>query len=177
VAGLIPSANGGHVVVTSEAGHAGIPAGDQVELELVRLALEEEGSASAEMFVSGPGRERIYRYLARLRSETTDAPTSAEICRRATDGADPLAACALDIFCALLGSVASGVALGLCARGGVFLGGGILPRMTAYLRRSGFRTRFESSFRMSSYLAQIPTAVITAPHPALTGAAARLLAA
>ena len=63
------------------------------------------------------------------------------------------------------------VALTLGARGGVFIGGGIAPRFTDFLRSSAFRERFEAKGRMSSYLARIPTAVIVHPMPAFLGLA------
>ena len=78
---------------------------------------------------------------------------------------------ALELFCAFLGSAAGNVALTLGARGGVFIGGGIAPRFTDFLRSSAFRERFEAKGRMSSYLARIPTAVIVHPMPAFLGLA------
>ena len=77
----------------------------------------------------------------------------------------------LELFCAFLGSVAGNIALTLGARGGVLIGGGIAPRFADFLRQSAFRERFEAKGRMSSYLAQIPTAIIVRPDPAFAGLA------
>ena len=70
-----------------------------------------------------------------------------------------------------LGSVAGNTALTMGARGGLFIGGGIAPRFTDFLRRSVFRERFEAKGRMSTYLSRIPTAVIVHPTPAFLGLA------
>jgi glucokinase len=78
------------------------------------------------------------------------------------------------MFCALLGSLAGNVALTLGARGGVHLGGGILPRIADDLRRSDFRARFEAKPPVEDYLRPIPTSLIVHPGPALVGAAVRL---
>jgi glucokinase len=80
----------------------------------------------------------------------------------------------LDTFCAMLGTVAADVALTLGARGGVYIGGGIIPKLGDYFATSPFRSRFEEKGRFSSYLANIPTWVIHAPWPGLIGAATSL---
>ena len=89
-------------------------------------------------------------------------------------GDSPLARAALAMFCSLLGSAAGNLALILGARGGVFIGGGICPRIADFLAASNCRDRFEAKGRMRAYLAPIPLWLIRAPHPALHGAAAAL---
>ncbi|MFD0777091.1 glucokinase, partial [Streptomonospora algeriensis] len=98
--------------------------------------------------------------------------TAADICAAAPQ--DALCAEALDVFCCLLGGFAGNAALTLGATGGVFLGGGILPRIIPVVRSSGFRRRFEDKHRMTGYLHGIATMLIVAQDPALLGAAARL---
>ena len=88
--------------------------------------------------------------------------------------ADEACSRSLDAFCSLLGSFAGNVALIVGARGGLFIGGGIVPRLGEFFERSEFRRRFEAKGRLASYLADIPTAVITDTLAALTGAAAAL---
>jgi glucokinase len=78
------------------------------------------------------------------------------------------------LFCSFLGTVAGNLALTLGARGGVYIGGGIVPRLGAWFDRSAFRRRFEDKGRFKSYLAEIPTYVVQAAHPALLGAARAL---
>jgi len=78
------------------------------------------------------------------------------------------------MFCAMLGTMAGNLALTLGARGGVYVAGGIVPRLGAYFAQSAFRARFEAKGRLRGYLASIPTYVIARPLPALLGAAALL---
>ena len=88
---------------------------------------------------------------------------------------DPLAGETLDRFCALLGSVAGDLALSFGARGGVFISGGIAPRMADRLAAGGFRARFEAKGRLSHYLHEIPTSLVLHPYPAILGAARQML--
>jgi glucokinase len=81
---------------------------------------------------------------------------------------------AVDLFCTLLGTVAANLALTLGAMGGVFIGGGIVPKLGAAFERSGFRARFEDKGRFSDYLARIPVFVIDHPDPAFLGVAKAL---
>ena len=74
----------------------------------------------------------------------------------------------------MLGTVAADIALILGARGGLYIGGGVVPRLGEFFDRSPFRARFEQKGRFSDYLARIPTFVIDAPFPALLGAARKL---
>ncbi|WP_242886307.1 glucokinase [Actinomadura litoris] len=172
VAGLIP-VPGGWVQLASEGGQVDIPAGTDREIEVMRLLRAERGAATAELLLSGDGLSRIHRYLAELDGEAAEPLTAAQISR---NGDDPRCAEALGMFCALLGSLAGNVALTLGARGGVYLGGGILPRITAVLTGSAFRSRFEAKPPMEDYLRPIPTALIVHPGPALVGATVRLAA-
>ncbi|MEW2359844.1 glucokinase [Spirillospora sp. NPDC029432] len=169
VGGLVPAA-GGWLPLAAEGGHADLPAGTEREIELLRLLHAETGAGGAELFLSGNGLVRMRRLLAGLNGVPAEPLTAAEICRMA----DPLSVETVETFCGLLGSFAGNVALTLGARGGVHLGGGILPRIADALDRSGFRRRFEGKPPVEGYLRAIPTALIVHPYPALTGAAARL---
>ncbi|MFB4314684.1 glucokinase [Actinomadura sp. 21ATH] len=168
VGGLVPAA-GDWLPLAAEGGHADLPAGTDRETELLRL-LHAGGGRSAEHLLSGDGLVRLRGLLADLTGVRAEPLTAAEICRMA----DPLSAETVRAFCGFLGAFAGNVALTLGARGGVFLGGGILPRITDALRSSDFRRRFEDKPPVEDYLRAIPTALIVHPYPALTGAAARL---
>jgi len=98
----------------------------------------------------------------------------AEISERALSGTSPLCRLTLDMFCAMLGTVASNLALTLGARGGVYLCGGIIPRFIEYFKTSPFRSRFENKGRFEAYLAAIPVYVVLSEFPGITGAAAAL---
>jgi len=84
----------------------------------------------------------------------------------------PVSEAALELFCAMLGTVAGNVALTLGARGGIYIAGGIVPRIADHLQASPFRARFEAKGRFRPYLEKIPTSVILHPDPAFIGLAA-----
>lgn len=77
---------------------------------------------------------------------------------------------AVTVFCAMLGTMAGNLALTLGARGGIYLGGGILPQLGIFFAQSPFRERFEEKGRFAGYLSAIPCFVIHAEYPALIGA-------
>jgi glucokinase len=171
VAGLLPVPGGGWVPVSGEGGHVDLPAVDDREIEALRVLRAEQGAATAECVLSGPGLGRLHAALARVDGVAVDPREAADICA-ASD--DPRCVETLEVFCALLGGFAGNAALTLGATGGVFLGGGVLPRILPVLRGSAFRRRFEAKFRMAHYVKDIATVLIVAPTPALLGTAARL---
>ena len=173
VSGLIPTSNG-YAPLGGEGGHVSLSPHTDEELALTALLYREYGHASAERVLSGPGLITLYQSLATLRGENAQALDSAAITHAALTGNDTLCVDSLATFCALLGSTAGNLALTLGARSGVYIGGGIVPRLGDWFHQSAFRTRFEAKGRFAGYLAQIPTYVITASTPALTGAAAAL---
>ena len=145
----------------------------------------DQGAHSAhvsfERLLSGPGLELIYKALAeRAGVRATTGLSAPEITRRALAvndrGGDAVCAETLDAFCAMLGTAAANLAVTLGALGGIYIAGGIVPRLGAYFDRSKFRSRFEDKGRFSAYLAQIPTWVITADNATFHGAAAILAA-
>ncbi|MFI0407669.1 glucokinase [Actinomadura sp. 3N508] len=170
VAGLVPTPSG-WVPLPGEGGQVDLPAATGRELEVARLLRAERGVANAEYLLSGGGLTRIHRYLAEIDGEPAEERTAEEITERRDD---PRCHETLLMFCALLGSLAGNVALTLGARGGVYLGGGILPRIADVLRDSTFRDRFEGKPPVEDYLRGIPTALIVHPGPALAGATMRL---
>ena len=129
---------------------------------------------SAERVLSGPGLVNLYNTLASLDGVPSRGYTAAQITDPAAGTADPLCAEATTLFCAMLGTVAGNLALTLGARGGVYIGGGIVPRLGQTFAQSPFRARFEAKGRFSAYLAAIPTYVVTHPLPAFLGCAAVL---
>ena len=100
--------------------------------------------------------------------------TAAQITDAGASGSDPRCAETVAMFCAMLGTVAGNLALTLGARGGVYISGGIVPKLGPVFARSAFRARFEAKGRMRAYLAPIPTYVITHAVPAFLGAASLL---
>jgi glucokinase len=129
---------------------------------------------SAERCLSGPGLINLYNALAMIDGVPAVSYAAAQITDPATVAHDPLCQEATAMFCEMLGTVASNLALALGAQGGVYLAGGIVPRLGTRFVESGFRARFEAKGRFSHYLAAIPTYVVTHPLPAFLGCAAAL---
>ena len=173
VSGLIPSP-AGYVPLAGEGGHTSFPPFDDAEMAVWQYAKQRYGHVSAERFLSGAGLVLIYEALAEREGARRQDLTAAEISKRALSGSSPLCRLTLDIFCAMLGTVSSNLALTLGARGGVYLCGGIVPRFIDYFRQSPFRNRFESKGRFDAYLAAIPVYVVLSKHPGISGAAVAL---
>ncbi len=175
VSGLIPSGSR-WVPLTGEGGHMTMPAESEREAEVLRLMRQRFDHVSAERCLSGPGLVNLYNSLAELDQVKAASYTAAQITDPQTADDDKLCREATAMFCAMLGTVAGDLALTLGARGGVYIAGGIVPRLGARFAESGFRQRFERKGRLSPYLATIPTYVITNPLPAFLGCAAALAA-
>jgi glucokinase len=174
VAGLIP-AGGRWTVLQSEGGHVAFSPSDEREQAILDFCWSRYTHVSAERLISGPGLTLIHEALAAQRKLPVSAPLPpARIIEHGLAGSDTLCAEVLECFCGMLGTAAANLAVTLCARGGIYIGGGIVPRLGEWFARSPFRARFESKGRFSAFTARIPTLVITAPYPALSGAAALL---
>ena len=137
--------------------------------ELRALAL-----VSAERALSGPGLANLHQALSHLDGAAAAPLSPADITGRALANADPICRETLSMFCALLGTVAGDQALTLGARGGLFVAGGVVPRILDFFAASAFRERFEDKGRFRPYMEAIPTHVITRDLPALLGLAAVL---
>ncbi len=178
VSGLLPSTEPGcWVPLQGEGGHVTLAAGNAREAAVLQRLRDRFGHASAERAVSGQGLEALHAALCTLDGNPISAtpPSAAEISQRALAASDPRCTEALDLFCAFLGNVAGNLALTLGARGGVYIGGGIVPRLGDAFTRSRFRACFEDKGRFRAYLETIPVYVIHAQvSPALLGAARAL---
>ena len=174
VSGLLPTKDG-YVPIEGEGGHVSFSPANPRETEILRIVWREFPHVSAERLISGIGLDPLYRAIAELEGKTGPAPTPAMITERALRGNDSLCCDVMNTFCSMLGTAAGNLAVTLGARGGVYIGGGIVPRLGEFFDRSPFRERFETKGRFSNYLKTIPTKVILADYPALTGAARALL--
>lgn len=168
VAGHVPY-RGGDTVVVGEGGHVSMAAVTDREAAVLAAARAELGHVSAERFLSGEGLVRLYRILARLDGVEAPERAAAEITDAATADDCPLCGAAVDMFCDMLGTVAGNLALVFGARGGVYVAGGIVPRLGDRFAASRFRERFEAKGRFRDYLAPIPTAIVVHPEPAFLG--------
>jgi glucokinase len=173
VSGLIP-AGPGWTALRSEGGHVTFSPANEEEVAILQYAWTEFEHVSAERLLSGAGVELIYRALARREGRAGERLDAPEISRRALAGECALCDRVLEAFCGMLGTVAGNLAVTLGAQGGIYIGGGIVPRLGERFLRSSFRRRFEQKGRFAGYLAQVPTWVITAEYPAFLGVAAIL---
>ena len=186
VAGLLPLPDGAWHVAAGEGGHVAFRARDDEDMQLLRFARARHGPhVSTERLLSGPGLELIHDWLCERAGLRRARRTAAQITElglctwRAGEAAHAQQAGALCLqalqrFCALLGGFAADVALTFDARGGLYIGGGIVPRLGDFVEQSLLRERFEDKGRFSSLLAGVPVFVIHSRYPALLGAAAAL---
>lgn len=175
VAGLLPTGTG-WAAIPGEGGHATLAACDAFEAELLAVVRAEFGHASAERLLSGIGLPVLHAAVAQVMGQAAPAPrlSAEQVVEGALTHGDPVCQRTVDSFCALLGSFAGNVALTLGARGGIYIGGGIVPRLGERFFASDFRRRFEAKGRFEAYLRAVPTLLITDTLAALTGAASAL---
>jgi glucokinase len=173
VSGLIP-ADDRWIALGSEGGHASFAPSDEREDLVLQYARKKWSHVSFERVAAGPGIEIIYRALAaRDKKRVPSTLDVSEISKRGLEG-DPLAAETLEVFCGILGTFAGNIAVTLGALGGIYIGGGVVPRLGEFFEKSSFRERFEAKGRFEDYLKNVPTFVITAEYPAFLGVSAIL---
>ncbi|WP_029015077.1 glucokinase [Niveispirillum irakense] len=174
VSALVPAGEAHWTALATEGGHVTMaPITDRESAVLAQLRKQFE-HVSAERVVCGPGLCNLYDTLAFLEGIEPEKLTAADISDRAVAGRDATCVEALDMFCAMLGSVAGNLALSIGARGGIFIAGGIVPRFMGWFGHSRFRKRFVEKGRMRAFLGPIPTYVVTHPYPAFLGLAAKV---
>jgi glucokinase len=178
---------GRYEVIPSEGGHVDFAPRTPLEVGLQQFLTNKYGRVSCERVLSGRGILDVFTCLSQepgcgalIRPETTAAlaapspahDPAAVISERGLSGADPICEMSLAVFCSVLGAVAGNFALTILATGGVFLAGGIAPRVLPYLQRGGFREAFERKGRLHTLVERIPAFVVTHPQIGLIGAAA-----
>jgi glucokinase len=141
------------------------------EAAVLSILRSRMGHVSAERVLSGPGLLNLYQALCVLDECAATLTTPADITQQGLSNADQQCRAALELFCAMLGTVASNLVLTLGAVGGVYIGGGIVPRLKGFFAQSAFRQRFEDKGRYANYLAPIPAYVIHSELPAFVGLA------
>lgn len=169
VSALMPLPRG-WVPIEGEGGHVTMAPADAQESAVLERMRSRYDHVSAERLLSGPGLVNLYNVLCELAAAPAAPFTAPQITDPRTWEQDARTRDATAMFCRMLGTAAGNLALTLGARGGVYIAGGIVPRMGAAFAQSGFRSRFEAKGRLQWYLAAIPTYVILRPLPALLGA-------
>jgi glucokinase len=173
VSGLIACGTG-WVALTAEGGHATMSPATERESTVLDHMRRHFDHVSAERALSGPGLVNLYNTLTEIDGVPSRGYTAAQITDLGMRGEDPICVETTAMFCAMLGTVAGNLALTLGARGGVYIAGGIVPRLGRFFADSPFRSRFEAKGRFEPYLAAIPTYVVTQNFAAFLGCAAVL---
>lgn len=177
VAALAPGRSAGvaGVAVTSEGGHATLPAETDDEADLIARMRRRVAHVSVERVLAGPGLELIHAVVRERAGLPPDPVGAAGLAERAAAG-DESAEAALAQWVRFLGSVAGNLALTFEARGGVYIAGGIAPHHVDRLRGPDFAERFVAKGRFRDYLSRVPVRLVTAPTPAFVGLASLLRA-
>jgi glucokinase len=169
-----------HHIFASEGGHGDFAPRNALEIDLLRYLEGRFGHVSYERIVSGPGLVNVYHFLrdtgrgkepAWLTEEMAHSDPGAAISKAAIGGKCPLSEQAVDLFVSIYGAEAGNLALKLMSLGGVYLGGGIAPKLLTKLSGPLFMQAFVGKGRMQSLLESIPVKVITNDKAALLGAA------
>lgn len=171
-----------HIPSPSEGGHVDFGPKDRLELGLLRYLFEQYGHVSYERILSGSGLFSIYRFLrdtgkygkepAWLSQQMEQEDPAAVIAEAARLGKSKLCEATLDLFVSIYGAAAGNLALQVMATGGVFVGGGIAPKISWKLKDGAFMKAFTNKGRLSPIVTRIPVKVIMNDQAALLGAAA-----
>lgn len=167
VAGLV-KCNGTWTAIAGEGGHATLAPMDSREAAIIDILRRQYAHVSAERVLSGPGLVNLYDSLCELAGKPA-APLTPERITDLYPGCDPQCREAVMMFMGMLGTFAGSVALTFGAHGGVYIMGGIIPKILGTFVQSSFRERFEFRGRYRGYLSAIPTYVVTRPNPAFLG--------
>lgn len=174
VSGLLPNPAGRYTAVSGEGGHTTLAASNDQEAALLAVLRQQFHHVSAERVLSGAGLVNLYRAVCAMQGIPARDVQPSDVTQAAVDGSDPQCVATVRFFTQFLGSVAGNLALTLGALGGVFVGGGIVPRLGAAFDETLFRQAFESKGRYQGLLASLPVWLITASTPALVGASQAL---
>lgn len=171
VAGVAFDRDGAPIILPTEGGHVTMPAMTPREFALFEyLKKTKYHHVSAERVVSGKGLVNLYQAIAGVDGENPGERSAADITRAAQDGSCPVCVEALDLFCHFLGVAAGNLALTFGSFGGLYIAGGIVPKLGEdYFRRSRFYESFLAKGRFKDYLARVPVRVITHPFPGMEG--------
>lgn len=160
-----------HIPSASEGGHADFAARTDMEMELLAYLIERYGHVSCERVLSGAGLEAVYGFLTHRQNSLDEALTASVIVDEALNKGNRRCSEALDLFVSVYGAEAGNLALKTMATGGVYIGGGIAPKILKALQNGGFIKAFRDKGRFAGWLSDIPVSVIMNEKTALLGAA------
>lgn len=168
--GVLVVRDGQYWPLETEGGHVSFPPGTPEEIEILERLSAQFGRVSNERLVCGPGLVNIHRALSEIAGVDPGPMQPADVTAGAAAG-DPRCMRATDVFCAVFGAIAGDLVLTTGAWDGVFLTGGVVPRILSLLQHSGFRQRFENKGRFSPNMARVPSMAVLHPHAGLLGCA------
>jgi glucokinase len=168
VGGYVPAGKGAWAVISGEGGHVGFAPNTDQEVRLWQRMREKYGRVSNERVLNGAGLVNVYRFLADEAGRQVGEIDAPEISKRALTG-DDIAINTVLMFFDMLGSATGDLALAYGSRGGVYIGGGITPKLLDFARRSNFINRFLDKGRVSAILQSMPIWVILEERAALYG--------
>lgn len=177
---LIPESSGRYRALDSEGGHCDFPFMDGLESDLHLFLKRHYGRVSIERTLSGEGLRQIYRFVSQhfafdepdeLAVELQRGDSAAVVARYGIEGKSEACKKTLDIFLSFYGRVAGNLALQVLARGGVYVGGGIAPKILPAIKNGLFMKSFLSKGRFSDFMVKVPVKVILDDRVSLSGAA------
>ena len=174
VSGLISDGRGNFTALAGEGGHVSLTAADDFEAAIISVLRKTFSHVSAERVLSGPGLVNLYNAVCAIEGKPAQAYSPADVSDRAIAKSDAQCLMAIEYFTRFLGSVAGNLALTLGSLGGMYLGGGIVPRLGDAFDEALFRQQFEAKGRYQGLLQGLPVWLITASTPALVGASRAL---
>ncbi len=168
---LIPDQNGRHTVLGSEGGHCDFSPRNELEAELLFFLKKKYSRVSIERVLSGPGLLDVYRFFKTKLAEKETIDFPATIVEKAIAKNSPVCEKTVELFISLYGALSGNLALQYLSEGGVYLGGGIAPKIIPLLHEGGFMEAFLSKGRFKNYLSKIPVKVVMDESTPLLGAA------
>jgi glucokinase len=177
---LVPDASGHYIILDSEGGHCDYPPRNQLESELLRFMLKKYERVSIERLLSGSGLCLIYEFVKQrhsfsepewLTAELHECDPAVAITNNGLQKKDEACVMALELFVTLYGAVAGNLALQLMTRRGIFVGGGMAPKMAEVMKSGLFREAFLSKGRFRSFVSEVPVKMIVNELAPLLGAA------
>lgn len=168
---LVPGKNGKHIVMDSEGGHCDFSPRNELEAELLFFLQKKYSRVSIERVLSGPGLLDIYKFFKTKHAEYEAIDFPITIVERAIAKTSPVCEKTVELFISLYGALAGNLALQYLSEGGVYLGGGIAPKIIPLLQEGGFMEAFLSKGRFKKYLSVIPVKVVMDESAPLLGAA------
>lgn len=171
----------GYQVIATEGGHADFAPADISQLQLSQYLIERYGRSAMEFVLSGPGLTNVYSFLAQKNNQLeteqfkriiNSEDPAAVIAQAVENNDDPTATAAMDLFVSSYGAQAGNFALGSLALGGVYIAGGIAPKIIRHLQKDAFIEAFNAKGKMASLMEQIPVQVVMNPNVGLLGSQA-----